>query len=207
MRIKLRALRPLRLRLDPGGGVAALLAERADRVDGVRVVPRPRLEPVVARRDRADRADVHQVAGEQRDDALFLERRDLAAVAALGDADLRVAVHFAHEPHAARAEDAAVAVEHQRRPEVDVGLHALAVEHAARELHPAALGAERVREILERALAALVAHRAVERVVDQQELEHARARLHDLGRVRDARPCRRCRSSSRPSAAWPSSRS
>ena len=108
----------------------------------VRVVPRPRLEAVVARRDRADRADVHQVAREQRHDALFVERRDLAAVAALRDADLRVAVDLAHEAHAARAEDAAVAVEHQRRSEVHVRLDALAVEHAARKLHAAALGAE-----------------------------------------------------------------
>ena len=97
----------------------------------------PRLEAVVARRDRADRADVHQVAGEQRVDAFFLERRDLAAVAAIDDVDLRVGVDLAHEPDAARAEDAAVAVQHQRRTEVDVRLHAFAVEHAARELHPA----------------------------------------------------------------------
>ena len=183
MRIELRALGPLRLGLDPRRRVAALLAERADRVDGLRVVPRPRLEPVVARRDRADRTDVHQVARQQRDDALLLERRDLAAVAAMRDADLRVAVDFAHEPHAPRAQDAAVAVEHQRRAEVDVGLDALAVEHAPRKLHAAAFGPERIRKILKRALAALVAHRAVERVIDQQELEHARARGLDSGRV------------------------
>ena len=110
------------------------------------------------------------------------ERRDLAAVAAVGDADLRVAVDLAHEPHAPRAEDAAIAIEHQRRSEIDVGLHALAVEHPPRKLHPAALGPERVREILQRALAALVAHRAIERVVREQELEHARARGLDLRR-------------------------
>ena len=80
-----------------------------------------------------------------------------------------------HEADAARAQDAAVAVEHQRRTEVDVGLHALAVERAARKVHAAFVVAERVREILQRALAALVAHRAVERVVDQEELEHALA--------------------------------
>ena len=149
-----------------------------------RVVPRPRLEPVVARRDRADRAHVHQVARDQRVDALFLERRDLAAVAAVDDVDLRVAVHVAHEPDAPRAENAAVAVEHERRAEIDVGLHAFAVEHAARKFHPALVGAERVGKILERTLAALVAHRAVERVIDQEELEHAGARLDDLGRPR-----------------------
>src|SRR4029079_14870343 len=51
------ALRPLRLCLDPRRRVAALRAERADRIDRVRVVPGARLEPVVAGGDRADRAD------------------------------------------------------------------------------------------------------------------------------------------------------
>ena len=175
-----RSLRPLRLRLDPGGDVAPLRALGADRVGGKRVVPRARLEPVVARRDRADRTDVHQVAGQQRVHALFLERRDLAAVAAVDDVDLRVAVDVAHEPHAARAEDAAVAVQHQRRPEVDVGLHAVAVELAARKFHPALVGPELVGEILKRTLAAFVAHRTVERVIHEQELEHAGARVDDF---------------------------
>ena len=44
------------------------------------------------------------------------------------------------------------------------------------------VGPERVREILQRTFAALVAHRAVERVIDEQELEHAGARLDDLRR-------------------------
>ena len=89
-----------------------------------------------------------------------------------------------HEADAARAEDAAIAVQHQRRAEVDVGLHALAVERAAREVHAAFVVAERVREILQRALAALVAHRAVERVIDQQEFEHALAAVDRLGILR-----------------------
>ena len=121
--------------------------------------------------------------------AFFLERRDLAAVAAIDDVDLRVAFDVAHEADAARAEDAAVAVEHQRRPEVDVGLHAFAVERPARKLHPALVGSERVREVLQRALAALVADRTVERMVDQQELEDsARARRRSSG-VRVRPPC------------------
>ena len=77
----------------------------------------------------------------------------------------------------------------QRRPEVHVRLHALAVEHAARELHAAAVGTEAVRKILQRTLAALVAHRAIERMIQKKELEHARARLLDLRRVgRDDHP-------------------
>ncbi len=113
-------------------------------------------------------------------DALFLERRDLTAIAAIDDVDLRVAVHLAHEAHAPRAQNAALPVEHQRRPEVDVALRALAVEHAPRKLHAAVIGSEGVRKILQRTLAAFVAHRAVERMVDEEELEHPRARLDDV---------------------------
>ncbi len=47
-----------------------------------------------------------------------------------------------------------------------------------------ATGAELVRVVLQRALAALVADGAVERVVDQQELEHRRAGLDDFRRPR-----------------------
>src|SRR5206468_4404661 len=109
---------------------------------------------------------------------------DLAAVAAIDDVDLRVGVDVAHEPHAARAEDAAVPVQHQRRTEIDVGLDAVAVEFAPREFHPALVGSERIGKILKRTLAALVAHRAIERMIDQQELEHSRARDDDLRRAR-----------------------
>src|SRR5262249_47122937 len=153
--------------------IAALLAARADRVHRVRVVPRTRLESVVARRDRADGADIHQVSGDERVHALFLERRDLAAVAAVDDVDLRVAVDLAHEADAPRAEDAAVAVEHQRRAEVDVALDTLAVEHAPRKIGAALGRTEVVREILQRTLAALVADGAVERVIHEKEFEDA----------------------------------
>ena len=117
-------------------------------------------------------------------DTLFLERRNLAAVTAIGDVDLRVGIDFLHEADAARAEDAAVAVEHERRTEVDVRLDALAIEHPPLEAHAALVRAEAVGEVLQRALAALVAHRAVERVVDEQELEDTRARVDDVGGLR-----------------------
>src|SRR6185436_10187107 len=103
---QLRALGPLGLGAEPHRGAAALLAQRADRVDRARVVPGPRLEAVVARRDGADRTHVHQIAGQQGVDAVLLEGGDLAAVAAVHDADLRVAVDVLHEADAARAQDA-----------------------------------------------------------------------------------------------------
>src|SRR5689334_354533 len=111
----------------------------------------------------------------------FLERGDLAAVATIDDVDLRVAVDVTHEADAPRTEDAALAIEHQRRTEIDVAFHTLAVEYPPRKLHAALIRAECVGEILQRTFAAFVADGAVERMVDQQEFEHARARFDDLG--------------------------
>src|SRR5918995_2979317 len=104
-------------------------------------------------------------------DALLGKCRDLASIAAIDDAYLRIAVDFAHESYAARAEDAAIAIEHQRRTEVDIRTDAFAVEDAAREVHAALGVAEPVRKVLQRAFAAFVAHRTVERMVDEKKLE------------------------------------
>src|SRR5688572_923015 len=112
-------------------------------------------------------------------DALLAEGRDLAAVAAVDDADLGVPVDVLHEPDAAGAEDAPLAVEHQRRAEIDVALDPFAVEHPPGEVHAAFGGPEGVGKVLERALAALVTDRAIEGVVHQQELEDAGPRRGD----------------------------
>ena len=114
-------------------------------------------------------------------DALFVERRDFAAVAAIDDADLGVAVDLAHEARAPRAENAAVAVEHQRRAEIHVGADAFAVERAAGEVHPALDVAEAGGEVLQRALATLVADGTVERMIDEQELENTGTRVDRFG--------------------------
>src|SRR5207247_9837077 len=93
---QLGSLGPFGFGFEPRGGVAAFFAARADRVDGAGVVPRTRLEPVVARRNCADGADVHKVAGDGRVGAFFLDRRDLAAVTAVGYVDLRGGVTLGH---------------------------------------------------------------------------------------------------------------
>src|SRR5262249_41079591 len=119
------------------------------------------------------------------------KRRDLAAISAVNDVDLRVPFHVAHEPDTTRAENAALAVEQERRTEVDVAPYPLAVEHAPRKLHPALTGAERIRKILQRTLAALVAHRTVERMVDEEKFKHAGARDIDFRTARrDHHPIR-----------------
>src|SRR4029453_6867171 len=107
--------------------------------------------------------------------ALFPEGRNFAPIATIGDADLRVPVDLAHEADAPRAEDAAVAIEHQCRTEVDVCFHSLPIEDTTRKVHSAPGGSEAVGEILQRTLAALVAHRAVERMVDEKKFQNTGA--------------------------------
>src|SRR5436189_157532 len=86
------------------------------------------------------------------------------------------------ETGAAMAEDAALAVELDQRRD----RHGLVVG-ALGQGHPRAARAVAEGQVLQRALPALVADRAVERVVEQEELEHrvlplprpVRARVHD----------------------------
>ena len=179
-----RALRPFGFGLEPRRGVAAFLAERADGVHRLGVVPRARFEAVIPSRDCADRTHIHQVSGEQRVHALLLEGRNLAPVAAIDDVDLGVGIDLLHEPDAARAENTAVAVEHQRRAEIHVGFDAFAIEHPPREAHPAFVRAKAIGEILEGTLTAFVTHRAVERVIDEQKLEDTRARVDHIRGLR-----------------------
>ena len=83
------------------------------------------------------------------------------------------------EARAAVAEDAALAVERDRRRDRD-----RLVERPLGEVHPRRAGPEAEGQVLERALAALVAVGAVERVVQEDELED---RLLALGRLRARR--------------------
>ena len=75
--------------------------------------------------------------------------------------------HLLREAHAAVAEDAALAVDRHERRQLERLL-----EVALRLDEARAPGAPAERDVLERALAALVADRAVERVVHEQELDH-----------------------------------
>ena len=93
---------------------------------------------------------------------------DLHVLAAAGGAELRIALDLLAEAHAARAMDAARHVGRDERPEVLVLDHALALGEARD------VAAVADREVLQLALPALVADRAVERMVDQQEF-HGRA--------------------------------
>ena len=103
---------------------------------------------------------------------LVLGDPDVGAVAALGHVQDRRLGHVLHEADAAGAEDAAVGhVE-------DVGTEVLDRVVALGVLGVAGAGPAFLEHVvLQLALAGLVADRAVERVVDEQQLEHALARL------------------------------
>ena len=108
---------------------------------------------------------------------MAVERRDVRVRAALGEDQLVVLGDLLREAHAAVAEDAALAVDRDQRRQLErLAEVALGLDEARRARAPA------VGDVLQRALAALVADRAVERVVDEQELDHRALRVvHALG--------------------------
>ena len=100
---------------------------------------------------------------------LVLEGVDLGRDAALAELQHRVADHLFHHLDAALADDAAVLVAHDQRAEVVV------LDVDLRLGHPAERVAVLEGAVLQLALPALVADRAVQRVVQQDELQRARA--------------------------------
>src|SRR5690606_25109729 len=103
------------------------------------------------------------------------ERADVAVGTAFDQLELTVLGDLLAEPRAAVTEDAAFPVDRDQRRkrdrllEVTLGIH-----------DPAAVLAPAHADVLKRALAALVADRAVPRVVDQQKLAHRVLRSLDL---------------------------
>ncbi len=151
-----------------GAGRAAAL--------GLLDIPRPGLEAVRGAREGADRADLNRVAAEVGGEGLAREGRHLDHVAAHGEVDLGIARDLVGKTGAASALDAAFAVEQDQFGEGD-GLLPVALL-----LDEAGLArAEGERLVLEGAFAALVTHRAVQRVVDQEEFQHPVLGLLDAG--------------------------
>jgi hypothetical protein len=148
-----------------GFDVAAHRAEPADRRH-VLDLPGPRFEPVLRRRERAHRTELDHVSGERRTVGLVLERGDDRLRSSLAGDELTVLGDVGREARAAVAEDAAFAVEGDRRRDRDRLLEGPLREGVTRHRRAPA-----ERQVLERALAAFVADRAVERMVDEDELE------------------------------------
>ncbi len=138
-------------------------ADRARALD----IPRARAEAVGARRQSPHRTELDDVAAERGDVRVAVERADIGRRAALVQHELIVLGDLLRVAHAAVAEDAALAVDRDQRRQLERLLEvALGLDEAARPGSPA------VGDVLQRALAALVADRAVERVIDEQELDH-----------------------------------
>src|SRR5205085_2487610 len=100
------------------GDVAADGAQAADRRNALDL-PRPRLEAVLRRGERPDRADLGDVPGERPAVQLVLERGDHRLRAAVDRDELPVLRDAVREPRAAVAEDAALAVEGDQRRDRD----------------------------------------------------------------------------------------
>ena len=157
-------------------GLAAIGAMRANGAD-VLHFPGTRLIAIRAAGERAHRANVDAHAALvalQMIEMIGLDHRHRAAVA---DAQRLHAHAFVADAHAAVTQNAArLVVKHHGRPLFFVGVQLLLQEAAL--AHPVAEG-----HVLQLALAALVAHRAIQRMVGQQKFERALARLVHLRRI------------------------
>src|SRR5690606_14841774 len=127
---------------------------------------------------RADRAEIDDVRGQLVVDRLLEIGADPHVLATADRAGLRHALDLLAEADAARAVNAAGHAGGDQRADVLVLDDALALRE------PRDVAADAHGEVLQLALAALVADRAVERVVDQQELHRRPLRGKRLGRAR-----------------------
>jgi len=128
--------------------------------------PGTRLEAERPRSERTDRAHIDNVTGQFGFDVVLDIGADLDVFAATHAAHLLVTGHVLQEAYAAGAVYAARHVRGDQRAEVLVLHHAFLfgeTRHAAAVLQ---------RQVLQLALAALVADRAIQRVVDEQKLHH-----------------------------------
>jgi hypothetical protein len=154
---------------------ADVAADRVHHVDAgyLAQLPRPCLETVGLGDERADRAQIDDIAAQFRRDRALEVGRDLRILAATKQPDLFDAGDLLDEADAARAVDAAGHDRLDDRTHIFLGHRALVLCEA---VVAAAIGHGLVLQI---AFAALVADRAIERMIDEQELHHALARLLD----------------------------
>ena len=158
-------------------GFAAIRAMRADR-GNILHFPRPRLVTIRAAGQRAHRANINAHAALFAFQVVFAIRNDDRVGAAHADAE-RLHVHaFIANAHAAIAKDAARGIViNQVRPlffrPVNLFFREAAGVRAVTENH-----------VLQFAFAALVANRAIQRVVAQQKFQHHLARVAHRLRIR-----------------------
>ena len=155
-------------RVDADGG-----ADRVHHVDrlGLDQFPGTGREGVGLGRQRADRAEIDDVRLQLRRHRLFEIGGDLHVLAASRRTEFGDAGDFRREANAARALDAAVHRGLDQRADIFV------LDRALVFLEARVIDAISHRLVLQIALAALIANRAIQRVIDQQEFHHAFARL------------------------------
>src|SRR5262249_51446217 len=122
--------------------------------------PGPRAEPEVRRGQRAHRANVGSIAAEIRVKWRITGRDDLQTTPALVEAKHSITHEFFLKTCAARALDAAFAIQEDQIPQCNV----LIQLHLFVEDETAGAGPILQRKVLERAFAALITDRAVQRV-------------------------------------------
>jgi len=145
-------------------------------------LPRPHREPEVLRGQRTNRADIDGVDRVRVVELLARRRGQDLVVTAMRELELVLARDHVARADAARAQDAALLIEHDVRSEIDdlVLVDLVGVD--------ARIGVVVIEvQLLQRALAGLVADRAIDRMVDERELELllARERRRRIGRVHD----------------------
>ena len=137
-------------------------------------IPRPSTESKRLGGQSADRTDLHGVAGEVRRKRFVGKREYLGSVASIDEFDQRVTGYLIAKTRAAGTQDAALAVKQDEFRNLDGFLIvALLLDK------PRLPRAVRNGVVLERTFATLVAHRTVERMVEQQELKYALLYLLD----------------------------
>ncbi len=157
--------------------VALRGTQRADPA-GALDVPRARTEAVGPAGQGAHRAQLDDVSGERGAVRVPVEGTDERVGAALGEDQLPVLGDLLREADAAVAEDAPLAVDRDQGGERERFLEVAFGLHDAGQALPPAEG-----DVLQRALPPLVADGAVERMVDEQELDdRVLRRLHPVGR-------------------------
>ncbi|MCY1171720.1 hypothetical protein D9M73_118410 [compost metagenome] len=161
-------------RIEPDVG-----ADRVHYVDRQRLLqlPRARFERIRLGGQRADRAQVDDIARQFARHGMFEIRHDLHVLATPDRADFLDAGHFLGKADAARALDTARHHRLDDRPHIFLGDRALILVIARRAT------AISHRLVLQIAFATLIANRAIKRMVDEQELHHPFARILDHWRV------------------------
>src|SRR4029077_13275511 len=162
-------------RIDPNGRAEAV--HDVDRF-GLGEFPRPILQRPWLGGERADGAEIDDVPLQLGTHRVLEIGGDLHVLAAADGPEIGDARDLSDEAHAARAVNAAIHRGLDERPEIFV-LDGALVLVKARSVDP--IGH---RLVLQIALTALVADRAIERMVDEQKLHHAFTRLLHHRRLR-----------------------